>query len=37
MIETEEKVHSAFTFYVGCPGREVKMREYVDSKQETTV
>lgn len=32
-----ECTYKYFAFYVGCPGRDVKMRDYVDSKQETTV
>lgn len=32
-----ECTYKYFAFYVGCPGRDVKMRDYVDCKQETTV
>ena len=32
-----ECTYKYFTFFVGCPGKEVKMRDYVDCKQETTV
>ena len=32
-----ESTYKYFNFFVGCPGKDVKMRDYVDGKQETTV